>query len=109
MGGCFYHTEPEAADMIRRLEAGALDYATVSDFGPGFQGFCAKLLGTCARLALVLHLLECNNPKVATVRTDTVGKADRIVREFILSHAATSTAPFPRTGSSSLATSPHGF
>ena len=88
MGGCFYHTEPEAADMIRRLEADALDYATVSDFGPGFQGFCAKLHGTCARLALVLHLLECNNPKVATVRTDTVGKADRIVREFILPHAA---------------------
>jgi hypothetical protein len=88
MGGSLYHTDPEGADLIHRLEADAIEYATLADFGPGFQGFCGKLHGTCVRFALNLHLLECDDPTIATVRADTIARADRITREFVLPHAA---------------------
>jgi hypothetical protein len=88
MGGHHYHADPVGADIIRRLEADALAYSTLYDFGPGFQGFCGKLHGTCARLALILHLLECDNPTVATVRADTIARANRITREFTLPNVA---------------------
>jgi hypothetical protein len=88
MGGHHYHADPDGADIIRRLEADGLDYSTLYDFGPGFQGFCGKLHGTCARLALILHMLECDNLSIATVRADTIARANRITREFILPNVA---------------------
>jgi hypothetical protein len=87
MPGRPYRSTQESADIIRKLEAEALDYAKLTDLGPGFSGFCAKLHGTLARLALILHMLQHPDPDVRMIDPDTVIQADRIVRGFILPSA----------------------
>ena len=87
MPGRPYRSTQESADIIRKLEAEALDYAKLTDLGPGFSAFCAKLHGTLARLALILHMLQHPDPDDRMVDPDTVIQADRIVRGFILPSA----------------------
>jgi hypothetical protein len=82
-----YRSTKESTDIIRKLEADALDYASLTDLGPGFSGFCAKLHGTLARLALILHMLKHPDPDVTMIDPNTVSQADRIVRGFILPSA----------------------
>jgi hypothetical protein len=83
-----YTTNREGTDIIRRMEADAVEFARYSELGLGFQGFCGKLHGSLARLALILHLLDDPDasPNVV-IHPDTVGRADRAVREFIVPHA----------------------
>ena len=83
-----YETNKQGSDIIRRMEADAIQYAALNDLGAGFSGFCAKLHGTLARLALILHLLD--DPEASPnvpIMPDTVAQAERIVREFVLPNA----------------------
>jgi hypothetical protein len=56
--GLFYSGEAEGEALIRAREADGKQFAGITDYGPGWGGFCLKLHGTHARLALLLHLLE---------------------------------------------------
>ena len=70
--------------MIRATENGAKDFAMITDYGPGWKGFCHKAHGTHARLALILHLIE--NPDGSTVPAETVHRAARLTR-YLLQHS----------------------
>ena len=80
-----YTTTPEGAELIRRTEREASEFAAIPDYGPGFQGFARKLHGTHARVALILHLLE--NPEVSQLQTETIDRAGRLALRFLLPHA----------------------
>jgi hypothetical protein len=79
-----YRTTNEGSDVIRRMEADGVEYAGFTDYGEGFSGFCGKLHGTVARLALILHLLKDPAPDSRLIHPDTVLAADRLVRKFVL-------------------------
>ena len=98
LDGRRYTTTPDGAQLISDTETLAREYAALTDFGLGWPGFCHKLHGTHARLALVLHLME--QPDVDIVPTDTVQHAHRLVHRFVLQHAPTSTPALPGTGRS---------
>jgi hypothetical protein len=61
------------------------ELAAISDYGPGWPGFCSKLHGTLARLAFVVHLLE--NHEQPLIPADTIKKAETLLRAFLLPHA----------------------
>ena len=84
-GGETYTTTPTGADLIRLTERDGADFASITDFGPGFPGFCNKLHGTHARVALILHLL--NKPEQLVIPEETVACARRLVRRHLLRHA----------------------
>jgi hypothetical protein len=83
---CSYSTTPEGGELIRQTELLGRDYAIITDYGEGWPGFCYKLHGTHARLALVIHLLE--DPENGVIPTDTVARASRLVHGFIIQHAS---------------------
>ena len=85
LDGRNYSTTDGGAELIRQTRRDAEGYGTITDYGVGFQGFCRKLHGTHARVALVLHLLE--NPRQVVIPTETVARAARLVRHFLLPHA----------------------
>jgi hypothetical protein len=91
-----YTTTDEAAQLILDTETIASEYATLTDFGLGWPGFCHKLHGTHARLALILHLMEA--PEADLVPFDTVRRASRLVHHFILQHAHDFYAALPGRG-----------
>jgi Protein of unknown function (DUF3987) len=80
-----YHTTAEGTDLIRQTETLGSELAVISEYGPGWPGFCSKLHGTHARLALVLHLLEA--PEQTVIPTDTIERAATLLRYFLLLHA----------------------
>jgi hypothetical protein len=84
-GLCPYHTTPEGSDVIHNTRALGRELAAISDYGPGWPGFCSKLHGTHARLAFVIHLLEAHGQPL--IPADTVKRADRLLRAFLLPHA----------------------
>lgn len=82
-----YQSTPGGSEIIRRMEALALDLSALTDYGPGFAGFCGKLHGTLARLALILHLLDDPGAsRSVPIPTSAIERADRLVREFVLPH-----------------------
>jgi hypothetical protein len=85
LDGRNYSTTDEGAELIRQTRRDAEGYETITDYGVAFQGFCRKLHGTHARVALVLHLLE--DPRQVIIPTETVVRAGRLVRHFLLPHA----------------------
>jgi hypothetical protein len=80
-----YRTTPDAGNIIRQTERDGRSYATIADYGPGFQGTCSKLHGTHARWALILHLLD--NPSSELIPQTTVERAAILIREFLLPQA----------------------
>jgi hypothetical protein len=96
LNGRRYTTTAEGVQLIRDTEVLAREYATITDFGLGWPGFCHKLHGTHARLALVLHLME--TPEAAEIATDTVQRAHRLVHRFVLQHAKDFYAALPGRG-----------
>ena len=80
-----YRTSPDAGDIIRQTERDGRSYATLADYGPGFQGTCSKLHGTHARWALILHLLD--DPDSELIPAATVERAAILIREFLLPQA----------------------
>jgi hypothetical protein len=91
-----YTTTKDGAQLIHDTEVVAKEYATISDFGLGWPGFCHKLHGTHARLALILHMLE--TPEVSEVSTDTVQRAHQLTHRFVLQHARDFYASLPGRG-----------
>jgi hypothetical protein len=81
-GSCLSTRDGE--EMIRRTEADAKRFASITDYGPGWKGFCLKAHGTHARLALILHILE--NPDEPVIPAETVHRAARLTR-YLLQHA----------------------
>ena len=91
-------TDAAGTAYIRRTWDEGLAYATVTDFGVGFRGFCRKLHGTQARLALILHLLDGAANKRDPGRiipVETVQRAGTLTHEFILPHARDFHAALP--------------
>jgi hypothetical protein len=84
--GRSYTTTKEGSDVVRRMETDGIELATLTDYGLGFSGFCGKLHGTLARLALILHLLEQPDLSITLIQPDTVLRAERLVRNFVLPH-----------------------
>jgi hypothetical protein len=56
--GMRYAACEEGSALIRETERLGTEFANLADFGRGFQGYCSKLHGTHARIALILHLLD---------------------------------------------------
>jgi hypothetical protein len=58
-GGLFeraYRPQADATvEIISKLEADAVALTELTDYGAGFQGFCGRLHGTCARIAFLLQ------------------------------------------------------
>jgi hypothetical protein len=81
-----YRTTQEGGDVIRRMEADAIEFSAFTGHGPGFSGFCGKLHGTLARLALILHMLKQPDPDMTMIHPDTVLQAERLVHEFVYPH-----------------------
>jgi hypothetical protein len=79
-----YTVTPAGEALMRETEQLGLDYARITDYGPAWPGFCFKLHGTHARLALVLHMLS--DLQMTQIPTATVERADRLVHHFILQH-----------------------
>ena len=75
----------DAGELIRKTEAYGTKLAGLRDMGAGFQGFCSKLHGTHARLAMILHLLE--KPHVETIPAGTIMRAGRLLRDYLLPQA----------------------
>jgi hypothetical protein len=98
LDGRRYTTTPDGAQLISDTETLAREYAALTDFGLGWPGFCHKLHGTHARLALVLHLME--QPDADIVPTDTVQHAHRLVHRFVLQHAHDFYSALPGRGRS---------
>jgi hypothetical protein len=80
-----YQTTADGSDIIRQTERDGREFASIADYGQGFQGTCSKLHGTHARYALVLHLLD--NPDQEVIPTATVERAGTLIREFLLPQA----------------------
>ena len=85
LNGRRYSATSEGTELIRQTEREAGEFAAISDFGLGFQGFVRKLHGTHARLALILHLLE--SPQSDQISVDTIERAGRLALQFLLPHA----------------------
>jgi hypothetical protein len=94
LDGQEYTTTPEGSERIRKSECYGADYAKISDYSEGWPGFCRKLHGTHARLALLLHLFQ---PPVAEniISEETVYLAGRLLHEFLLPHARDFYASLP--------------
>jgi hypothetical protein len=84
LNGKRYFTDPDGSAIIHETERDGSEFAAITEFGIGFQGFCGKLHGTHARLALVLHMLE--RPDEEQIPAATVHRAARLTMEFILPH-----------------------
>ncbi len=82
--GQTYASTAEAEAMIRATEVEAKRFAMITDYGPGWKGYCEKAHGTHARFALLLHMLS--NPNERIIPTDTVHRAARLAR-FAIQHA----------------------
>jgi hypothetical protein len=80
-----YRTVTEGSQIIRQMERDGTEYATLTDYGGGFQRFCGKLHGTLARTALLLQMLD--DPDTSIVQPDAIIRADHLVRDFLLPHA----------------------
>jgi hypothetical protein len=93
LGGKNYTTTPDGTALIQDTERTAFGYATITDYGTGWPGFCRKLHGTHARLALILHMLE--TPDEPAIPTDTVQRAHRLLHGFVLQHASDFYASIP--------------
>jgi hypothetical protein len=91
--GTLYRPGDDAQEIVRQMESDGRKYAALSDYGIGFQGFCDKLHGTHARLALILHLID--NPVLAVIPARTVERAARLIRRFILPQARDFYAAIP--------------
>jgi hypothetical protein len=85
LGGQTYTTTREGTELIRLTERDGTDFASITDYGAGFQGFCGKLHGTHARAALILHFLD--NPDEPCIPSETVARARRLIRRWLLPHA----------------------
>jgi hypothetical protein len=83
--GRSYTTTPDGTALIQDTEQAAFGYAKITDYAAGWPGFCFKLHGTHARLALILHMLE--TPSEPVIPTDTVQRAHTLVHSFVLQHA----------------------
>lgn len=77
----------EGAEIVYRLEALGIALGDLTDYGPVFPEFCAKLHGTAARLAFVLHMLDNPDAGMKIVMPETIARADRLMREYVLPHA----------------------
>jgi hypothetical protein len=88
-----YSTTPDGSELIRHTEQESAEFATITDYGIGFQGFCGKLHGTHARLAMILHMLD--EPEQAVIPTETVQRAYRLTRRYILRSAINFYATLP--------------
>lgn len=86
----------EGGELIRETEQFGVKLASISDYGLGFQGFCSKLHGLHARLALVLHLLD--NPDETMVPVETVMRAKRLLREYLLPQTLDFYSSFSKSG-----------
>jgi hypothetical protein len=81
----FYTTTKEGSDLIKQTGREAKEYAEITENGPGFRGFCRKLHGAHARLALILHMID--DPEQIVIPTETVKRAYRLVRYYLLRQA----------------------
>jgi hypothetical protein len=88
-----YTTTPEGCALIRRSENLGTDYASITDYSEGWPGFCRKLHGTHARLALLLHLYD--HPAMDIIPEDTINRAGNLVHQFVLPHARDFYATLP--------------
>jgi hypothetical protein len=95
LSGKRYYATPSGGELIRQTERDAAEYATISDYGTGFQGFCRKLHGTHVRLSLILHLLDSPEPEV--IPDETIERAGRLTR-FLLAHARDFYVTLPDAG-----------
>lgn len=80
-----YTTNAEGVELIRRSEHEAAEFSEITDFGIGFQGWCSKMHGTHARLALILHLMGDAYDK-PLIPPETIARARRLVRGYLLPH-----------------------
>jgi Protein of unknown function (DUF3987)/DnaB-like helicase N terminal domain len=87
LNGREFYATPDGAAVIHSIEELGLDLSELSDYGPVFPEFCAKLHGTAARLAFVLHLLDHPDAEMRAVHTKTIARADRLMRQYVLPHA----------------------
>jgi hypothetical protein len=99
-GGVTYTTTSEGSDLIRRSERDGADFAAITDYGPGFQGYCNKLHGTHARAALLLHLLD--DPEQLIIPPETVARARKLVRRYFLRHARNFYVTIPGSNAATL-------
>jgi hypothetical protein len=81
-----YRTTPEGSELIAQTEREGAQFASITDYGLGFQGFCGKLHATHARLALILHMLE--GPRDQVIPIDTIRSARKLTRYYLLRSAA---------------------
>jgi hypothetical protein len=92
MHGATFTMNSDGAALIRETERLGLDLMRLSDYGPGFTGFCGKLTGLHARLALVLHYLDeailGRQPK-PLIPNKTIWRAGQLITRFVLRHAST--------------------
>jgi hypothetical protein len=84
LDGTGYRTDADGSVIIHDTEQAGGEYAAITDYGLGFQGFCGKLHGTHARLALILHLLD--DPAEPIIPATTVQRAGRLTNQFVLPH-----------------------
>jgi hypothetical protein len=83
--GGAYTTTAEGSRLIQLTERDAREFAALTEYGIGFQGFASKLHGLHARLSLILHMLD--DPDQSSVPAETVARAHRLVRRYLLPHA----------------------
>jgi hypothetical protein len=93
LDGMRYATDEEGEQQIRATERDGVEFTQFTDFGRGFQGYCAKLHGTHARVALILHLL--NDPEQPVIPAATIERAGWLVRRFLLPMTAEFYASIP--------------
>jgi hypothetical protein len=84
MGHDIYRTTPEGSALIRETERAGQALSEIADYGKTFQGFCSKLHGLHARLALLLHLLD--DQKTPVIPAETIERAARLAM-FCVGHA----------------------
>jgi hypothetical protein len=84
-GNRIYTTGMRAARIILDVQAEGSKSAEILDYGPGFQGFSDKLHGLCARMALVLHLID--NPDQEMIPEATVQRAQRLTMHYLMQQA----------------------
>jgi hypothetical protein len=93
-----YSATTDGGELTRRTEREAGEFAAISDFGLGFQGFARKLHGTHARLALILHLMDRPELEMDQVPDATIERAGRLVLQFLLPHARNFYSTLPGAG-----------
>jgi hypothetical protein len=94
-----YTTTKAGSDAIKATERDGSEYAQITEYGIGFQGFCGKLHGLHARLAFILHLL--NGSEDPVIPTCTILAGGRLTRH-LLRHAKVFFAGLPKSGRSKL-------